>query len=459
MRPRPRQPFAGSKRREFDSGSPTRVADQAHGRPACLASHVEAAKPAVAVSLTAASLDVVPVPPRTRHRSNDTIEWTVVTNVDDCRETSRPKSRRLAQSGRFSQSAQFPHADQGVGPDSWAWCSRRCLLEVKRVRGTRRAARPTLGVASSEERPRPSNVRQVPIRGPDGSSLILTHGSVTSMTVFGTTAISHLRRFCEIPKPKGAIRPGMHLTFADRVIYLAAVGACLPKLHEALQWAQGSVDFSYLLAEDAEEESWMRGRFYGWKSFRDESLKLLDEGGYSYVVTADITAYYDLIDIGTLVSDLRAIGAPPESIRQISECLNRWAAAVGPSRGIPQGNSGSDLLAKLYLNSVDRALADGNFKHLRYVDDIRIFCHSRVEAQRAVMLLAKLLRSAWTTHCFRQARHAAGGRGAHEDRRNRSHPTRSPDKTRTATHRRTRIRRGRSLLGSERHRPTPRRQS
>jgi hypothetical protein len=49
-------------------------------------------------------------------------------------------------------------------------------------------------------------------------------------------------------------------------------------------------------------------------------------------------------------------------------------------------------LAKLYLNSVDHGLADDGFKHLRYVDDIRIFCRSRPEAQRAIVLLSKLLR-------------------------------------------------------------------
>lgn len=197
---------------------------------------------------------------------------------------------------------------------------------------------------------------------------------------------------CEIPKPKGAIRPGMHLTLEDRVVYLSAVGACLPQLHESLAWAQRTVDYSYQLADDPDAETWMRGRFNGWSAFRNESLRLLAEEGYSYLVSADITAYYDLIDIGTLISELRAIGAPRESVRQIGDCLNRWATAVGPGRGIPQGNSGSDLLAKLYLNAVDHALADAGFKHLRYVDDFRIFCHSRVEAQRALMLLAKLLR-------------------------------------------------------------------
>src|SRR5262249_12241962 len=152
---------------------------------------------------------------------------------------------------------------------------------------------------------------------------------------------------------KGAIRSGAHLSLVDRVVYFACVGACLEQLHAALRWAQRTVDFSYQLAETSDDERWLRGRLGGWKAFRNGRLSILEEGGYSYVVMTDITAYYDLVDIGTLVSDLRAIGSPEEPVQQIGRCLNRWAQTQA-GRGIPQGNSASDLLAKLYLNSLDQ---------------------------------------------------------------------------------------------------------
>jgi hypothetical protein len=113
---------------------------------------------------------------------------------------------------------------------------------------------------------------------------------------------------CEIPKPKSAIRPGAHLTFHDRVVYFACVAACLPQLHDTLRWAQRTVDFSYLLPDDPDDERWLRGKVGPWKAFGKESLRLLDEDGYTHVVVADITAYYDTIDIATMISDLRTIG-------------------------------------------------------------------------------------------------------------------------------------------------------
>jgi retron-type reverse transcriptase len=76
--------------------------------------------------------------------------------------------------------------------------------------------------------------------------------------------------------------------------------------------------------------------------------------------------------------------------RLLSKCLNKWSLVGG--RGVTQGHTPSDILAKLYLNSVDRNLSSLGFAHYRYVDDFRIFCRSLPEARRALMDLTQLLR-------------------------------------------------------------------
>ena len=78
---------------------------------------------------------------------------------------------------------------------------------------------------------------------------------------------------------------------------------------------------------------------------------------------------------------------PEEAAKLLSACLNRWAEPRG--KGIPQGRrSASDILAKLYLDSIDHNLRNEGFSHLRYVDDIRIFCGDIREAKRAVLKLS-----------------------------------------------------------------------
>ncbi len=194
---------------------------------------------------------------------------------------------------------------------------------------------------------------------------------------------------CEVPKGKGAVRPAGDLNINDRIVYAACVGACFPSIHEHLSVHEGGVDFSYRLADNPDQADWLKAQFGGWTDFRNSSLAKLADG-ISYVVIADISAYYENIDLATLASDLRQIGCPDEPTAELSRCLNRWAQVNG--RGIPQGHSPSDILAKLYLRSVDCNLREMGYLHYRYVDDYRVFCTDMVEAKRALIDLARLLR-------------------------------------------------------------------
>jgi len=163
----------------------------------------------------------------------------------------------------------------------------------------------------------------------------------------------------------------------------------LPSIQAVLKWSQGTIDFSYQLAFDPSNPEWIRGRFVGWKNFDEESIAKI-RAGATFVVVADISAFYENIDIGLLMSDVRATGAPKQAFDQLSTCLNKWAQVSG--RGIPQGQTPSDILAKLYLNTVDENLKHMGYDHLRYVDDIRVFCQSELEAKRLLIDLSRLLR-------------------------------------------------------------------
>lgn len=194
---------------------------------------------------------------------------------------------------------------------------------------------------------------------------------------------------CDVPKGRGLIRPGSQLAHVDRLVYAALVGACLPAIHRRLAWSQGAVDFSYRLAVDPRNVMWIRDSFTGWKEFRERSLHRINQG-FAWVTLTDISAFYENIDIGLLMSDLRETGAPRTVVDQIGVCLNRWAQV--PGRGIPQGQSPSDILAKLYLNNVDMVLRDMGYVHMRYVDDIRVFCRTEVECKAMLIELSKQLR-------------------------------------------------------------------
>ena len=121
------------------------------------------------------------------------------------------------------------------------------------------------------------------------------------------------------------------------------------------------------------------------------SLRRLAQKQSRVVLTADIAGYFENVSLARLSSELSRSECPSDVVQLIGRLLNAWAQSEG--RGLPQGVLASDVLAKLYLESFDRALKTEGYKHVRYMDDIRVFCRSEREAKEALVLMAQLLRS------------------------------------------------------------------
>jgi hypothetical protein len=193
------------------------------------------------------------------------------------------------------------------------------------------------------------------------------------------------------PKPGALIRPAARLTLEDRVVYTAAVGACLKEIVDATRWSQEKIDFALLFdSKRAYQRRWLRNPFAGWKKWTDRSVDKLAQASVRYVVTIDIAGYFENVSITLLQSELNRVGCPAEHVELITRCLRSWAQV--PERGLPQGVLASDILAKLYLESFDKRMKDEGYKHFRYVDDIRIFCRNETEAKRALVLATEMLR-------------------------------------------------------------------
>jgi hypothetical protein len=128
-----------------------------------------------------------------------------------------------------------------------------------------------------------------------------------------------------------------------------------------------------------------------WRAFGNKSVEKIDEG-IPYVVTVDIAGFYENIDISVLLSDLRSLEIEPALVAQLSACLNKWSLSHIQGRGVPQGFTASDILARLYLHNVDRGLDGRGLFHYRYVDDFKLFCVSLPDAKRALIVLVTLLR-------------------------------------------------------------------
>jgi len=121
--------------------------------------------------------------------------------------------------------------------------------------------------------------------------------------------------------------------------------------------------------------------------------KLLNDG-YTWVVDADFSSYFDTIDHDLLmkevkkkVADGKTLGLLEKFLKQsVMEGCKEWQ----PEIGSPQGAVVSPLLANIFLHPVDMALVANKNEIVRYADDLVILCRSEAEAKEALQLLHSL---------------------------------------------------------------------
>jgi len=207
---------------------------------------------------------------------------------------------------------------------------------------------------------------------------------------FPSSYSPHDPQICYSPKAGWAVRPGAILDLADELVFNAALGHIAPAVWKTLKWSQGDPDIAYQMVKPSTKPAWVKSGFPIWSEWRKKSLSHLTRN-VRYVVFADIAGFYNNIELSLLYSDLNSIGVDQSVLTLLRTCLDRWSKPRG--RGIPQGYTASDFLAKVYMNPIDLGLRNSGFDHLRYVDDIRIFCRSGLQAKQALLFLIDLLRN------------------------------------------------------------------
>ncbi|HLG57827.1 MAG TPA: group II intron reverse transcriptase/maturase [Vicinamibacterales bacterium] len=137
---------------------------------------------------------------------------------------------------------------------------------------------------------------------------------------------------------------------------------------------------------------------YGFRPGRGakDALRRVDtllRAGYRYVVDADLQAYFDTIPhaplrarVASTVSDGRVLALVDAFLHQpIFEGLAQWTV----EEGTPQGAVISPLLANLYLDPLDHAMADAGYEMVRYADDFVVLCRTPEDAQQALAIVRR----------------------------------------------------------------------
>lgn len=142
---------------------------------------------------------------------------------------------------------------------------------------------------------------------------------------------------------------------------------------------------------------------YGFRPKRGckDALRRVDQllkEGYVYVVDADLKSYFDTIphepllnQIRQKVSDRRVLSLIESFLKaSIMDGLAEWT----PEEGAPQGAVLSPLLSNIYLDPLDRLMAQSGYAMVRYADDFVILCRTAEAAQAALRLVQEWTASA-----------------------------------------------------------------
>jgi RNA-directed DNA polymerase len=176
-----------------------------------------------------------------------------------------------------------------------------------------------------------------------------------------------------IPKGQGKMRPLGIPSIKDRIAQQAVKMALEPIFENEF------LDMSYGFRPNR-----------GAQMAIEEVNRLINEG-YTWVVDADLQAYFDTIPHDKLMAKVErriSDGSVIKMLRmwlkqEIMEECKEWI----PTAGTPQGAVISPLLSNLYLHDLDVAITSAGYKMIRYADDFVILTRSQKEAVEALSLI------------------------------------------------------------------------
>ena len=181
----------------------------------------------------------------------------------------------------------------------------------------------------------------------------------------------------EITKPDGGVRKLGIPTVVDRVIQQGIA----QKLQNI--WEPQFSDSSY----------GYRPKRSGQQAI--EKVKEYAEEGYRYVVSVDLSKYFDTLNHELLMNLLHRKIQDMRILRIIKKYLKSGVMENGvvskTEEGSPQGGPLSPLLANIYLNEFDWEMCGRGVKTVRYADDIVVFAKSKRAAERLMESSRKYL--------------------------------------------------------------------
>jgi len=172
-------------------------------------------------------------------------------------------------------------------------------------------------------------------------------------------------------KPRGGYRIVHQLDPVDSIVYAAAVHSVSESIETSRQSRRKKVACSYRIKADS------YGFFVAGSGFSDYRARCEELAAqYRYVLATDISDFYNRIYLHRLENAVSNAAGDGHG-----KALENFLLSINnnTSQGIPVGPAASIVLSEAVLVDVDQYILDRGMRHVRYVDDIRVFSDSKHE--------------------------------------------------------------------------------
>lgn len=164
---------------------------------------------------------------------------------------------------------------------------------------------------------------------------------------------------------------------ADVVKFAALVFQFAHQVEAARVPAAKNIVFSYRFTGKDGEVFDSKVGFPEWLA---ENQRIRECDDVEFVVSCDIAAFYDRINIHRIESTLLATGVAKSLVKKVNDLLLFWSRR--DSYGLPVGNVASRILAEVALIDIDEYLLSEGVRFTRYVDDYKLFAPDLITAQK-----------------------------------------------------------------------------
>lgn len=198
------------------------------------------------------------------------------------------------------------------------------------------------------------------------------------------------------PKDNYGMRPVALMSLIDRIIYQAILN---PKIlgYKIDSQLQDKLCLSHRVNLEENKDRYLINYKELWDELVDRQRVAFEEG-FVWKIELDVQGYYENIIHSKLNDKLKnEFGIKDEGLlRVLQEILLAQCEYTELPKSVPQGLWASDVLANVYLNSLDvfssSFIQENKIRYFRYVDDICIFTKTREGALAITEKFAYFLR-------------------------------------------------------------------